>query len=288
MSNNNIKAIALGGIFATIYGILTVLSIYTLPILSIFTLMIMPIFAAYYSSIYSFKNTIIFNIATVFICFILGIGDLLFTILYIVPTLIVGDVYGLINKKNIPLYTSIFLQCITYSITNVLALYLSEAFYDVKIIELIIADEFIYENFSLTILFVLSSAEAIFSSMFIYEQLNKLKIKKEKEKSMPIYGYIAYIIIYLLMILFTFVYKNAFYLMCVFELILCVPLYFQIEKKVKYKNIFFPLFIILYISICFFFCYLKLFEMIFFTLYLFGLLYCIVKILNYLYNERKV
>ena len=73
MSNNNIKAIALGGIFATIYGILTILSIYTLPILSIFTLMIMPIFAAYYSSIYSFKNTIIFKMlfeiinATIFI-----------------------------------------------------------------------------------------------------------------------------------------------------------------------------------------------------------------------------
>ena len=89
-------------------------------------------------------------------CFISGISDPGYVILYVLPTLIIGDIYGLLNRLNIKYYTTIFLQTIAYSITNVIAIYLGELLYDTKIIEFIFGNnKWIYENLSLVILFIL-------------------------------------------------------------------------------------------------------------------------------------
>ena len=42
---------------------------------------------------FSFKETLLFNIVTIIICFLVAIIDPLYTILYVVPTLIVGDLF---------------------------------------------------------------------------------------------------------------------------------------------------------------------------------------------------
>ena len=90
---------------------------------------------------------------------------------------IIGDIYGLLNRLNIKYYTTIFLQTIAYSITNIIAIYLGEILYDTKIIEFIFGNnKWIYENLSLTILFILSGAEAVVSSIFIAERLQSINI----------------------------------------------------------------------------------------------------------------
>ena len=167
--NVDVKAITLAGILAAVYVVVTILSVYSIiPLLSVFSLMIMPIFAAYYASIYSFKKVMLFNITTIILCFLVGIADPIYTLLYVVPTLIVGDLFGVFNKLKLKYYTTILLQTITFSLTNIAALLLAEKVYEIQIIEAIISDAWVYENLSFTILFLLSVAEAVFSSMFVF------------------------------------------------------------------------------------------------------------------------
>jgi hypothetical protein len=116
----------------------------------------------------------------------------------VLPSLIVGDLFGLFNKLKLKYYTTIFLQTISFSLTNIAALLLAEKFYDIQIIEVIISDKWVYENLSFTILLLLSGAEAIFSSIFIFEKLQSFNMIKVKEKQMPGYGYIAIISLFLL------------------------------------------------------------------------------------------
>ena len=106
--NKNLKSITLGAIFAALYAIMSFLSIYFIPILGVIGLIVLPIFAAYYASLYKFKEVLIFNIATILLCFISGISDPGYVILYVLPTLIIGDIYGLLNRLNIKYYTTIF------------------------------------------------------------------------------------------------------------------------------------------------------------------------------------
>lgn len=287
-TKQDIKAITFGGLLAAVYLILTLLSIYVIPILAIIGLFVLPIFAAFYASIYNFKNIITFNLATLIICFISGISDPFFTLLYVLPTLIVGDMYGLFNKLHIKFYTTIFLQSITYSITNLLALYLGELLYDTKIIAFILSDPFLYEYFALVILFLLSGAEAIFSTIFMQEQLKTLKISKEKEKQMPLYGYIFFIVFYLLMIVFKLISLNNFFtLFVLFEIILLIPLIIEINKKIKYANIFWLIYVLIFITINFYLCFVNLVYLIPILMLAPLLIYCVVKLAIFIYNINK-
>ena len=118
--NIDVKSITLAGILAAVYVVITELSVYSvIPLLSVFSLMIMPIFAAYYASIYDFKKVLLFNVTTMILCFIVGIADPLYSVLYVLPTLIVGDLFGLFNKLKLKYYTTILLQTFSFSITNI-------------------------------------------------------------------------------------------------------------------------------------------------------------------------
>ena len=208
--------------------------------------------------------------------------------LYILPTLIVGDALGILNKTKIKFFTTLFLQSVVYSITNYLALYFGEIFYETKIIGFLISDPIIYENFALSILFILSGAEAIFSSIFTMENLKVLKITKDKEKQMPLYGYIACIIFYFLMILFYFCkLNNLFFLMIIFIIILAIPPFIEINKKIKHPTIIWTTYIIIFTLLNFLLCYLTLYYLIAILMALPLIIYCIVKIIFYIYNIRR-
>lgn len=281
---HNIKAITLGGILSAVYFITTLLSVYVMPILSIFGLLIFPIFAAYYASIFSFKHILIFNITTLILCFFGGIGDPYFCLLYIAPTLIVGDLFGLFIHLKIKVYTTLFLQSIVYSITNILTFYLAEWLYEFRFIDFFFSDQWVYENLSLTFLFLLSGAEAIFSFLFINEQFKKIKPMREKEKKFPIYGNISYVFLFLFSILFYFVSYNVYFLIISMLYILSIPLIFEISKKMKHFNLGLMLYILLFSSLNFYLCYLNLFYIIPLVILIPFCIYCIVKIIVYIYN----
>lgn len=284
--NKNLKSITLGAIFAALYAIMSFLSIYFIPILGVIGLIVLPIFAAYYASLYKFKEVLIFNIATILLCFISGISDPGYVILYVLPTLIIGDIYGLLNRLNIKYYTTIFLQTIAYSVTNIIAIYLGELLYDTKIIEFIFGNnKWIYENLSLTILFVLSGAEAVVSSIFIAERLQAINIIKEKEKTYPIYCYISMIILFIASIVFSFVSLNVYFLCFLMFLIISFSKVYEIVDKMKNKTLFTTIFAIAFIIISFvlsaFNKFIYIFLIIMVPMFLYSIKQLIVKIKDY-------
>ena len=285
-SKKTINSITLGAMFAALYGIFSALSIYVLQILSVVGLFIMPIFAAYYASIYKFKETLLFNIAVLIVCFLIGIADPLYCLIYVLPTLIVGDVYGILSRLKIKYYTTMILQTITYSITNVFALVLAEKFYDTQIIRFIISDEWTYQNLSLSILFILSGAEAVVSSAFSYEQLAKVHIYKEKEKQFPIYGYISLIALFILSIIFYFIDNNIYFLLLTISIISSLGLFYEITTY-KHRKYYLIGYVVIVSSISLLLCYFSLFKLILLVFMSPVFIFSIVKILIFIYNNNK-
>lgn len=284
------KSIAYMALLAAVFAVISALSVYSVvPILSVFSLMIMPIFTAYFASVFNTKETMLFNGVTIILCMLVCIVDPLYTFLYVIPTLIVGDLYGLFFKMKIKYYTTMFLQTITFSITNISALYLAEYFYDVQIISLIIGDKWVYENLSLVILFVLSGAEAIFSTMFISEQLKKVKLVKIKEKQMPTYGYIGFVCIYLLAILFYFISKNFYFLMILMMVVLIIPILAYFIKTIKRFDFLLLSYALIMVTINFALCYFNLMYLIPLAILFPFLVYCIVKsIYGIIKNQKEI
>lgn len=286
--NIDVKSITLAGILAAVYVVITVLSVYSvIPLLSVFSLMIMPIFAAYYASIYDFKKVLLFNVTTMILCFLVGIADPLYSVLYVLPTLIVGDLFGLFNKLKLKYYTTILLQTFSFSITNIFALLLAEKFYEIQIIEAIISDKWVYENLSFTILFLLSGAEAIFSSMFVFEKLKSFKIIKVKEKEFPTYGYIALIVLFDLTIISYFISNNLYFLLITIILILSIPILNHFIKTMKLFNLVLLGYFIITITINFILCYFGLYYLVAFVCVFPIFVYALVKTIIYIYNINK-
>ena len=286
--NIDVKSITLAGILAAVYVVITVLSVYSvIPLLSVFSLMIMPIFAAYYASIYDFKKVLLFNVTTMILCFLVGIADPLYSVLYVLPTLIVGDLFGLFNKLKLKYYTTILLQTFSFSITNIFALLLAEKFYEIQIIEAIISDKWVYENLSFTILFLLSGAEAIFSSMFVFEKLKSFKIIKVKEKEFPTYGYIALIVLFGLTIISYFISNNLYFLLITIILILSIPILNHFIKTMKLFNLVLLGYFIITITINFILCYFGLYYLVAFVCVFPIFVYALVKTIIYIYNINK-
>lgn len=266
-SKNNLKSITLGAIFAAIYAIMCFLSVYFISFLGVIGLIILPFFAAYYASLYKVKEILVFNIATIILCFISGISDPGYVILYVLPTLIIGDIYGLLNKLNIKYYTTIFLQTIAYSITNVIAIYLGELLYDTKIIEFIFGNnKWIYENLSLVILFIFSGAEAVVSSVFIAERLRTINIFKQKETTYPMYCYMALILLFIISIIFIFINLNIYFLCVLMFAIISFPKTYSLLEKINNKTVIVTIIVIAFTLLSFIMSYFNVFYYIFIVL----------------------
>jgi len=281
------RAITLGGIYAAIYAVLTAVSIYAFPFLSVFSLLIMPIFAAYYASVYNYKWTLLFNLTTLLLCFIVGLGDPIYVLLYVLPTLIVGDLFGIFNQLKLKYFTTVFLQTITFSITNFLSIYFSEHFLEIDVIKYIISDEWLYNNLALVILFTISGAEAIFASMFVFEKLATLKIVKVKEKEIPNYCYFTIVGMYLFSILFYFISKNFYFLFIYMILIISLPIFKKLIDKVKAKEIFVALFMIVICTMCYVLCMFDYYYLVGLALAAPSLICSIVYLIKEMYNYIK-
>lgn len=282
-----INSITLGGIFAAIYMILTLLSVYLFSILSVFGLILMPVFAAYYASIYRVKETFLFNLATLIVCLICAVQDPFFVLLYILPTLIIGDLFGLLNHLKIPFYATLFLQSLAYSLTNYLAIILAQMIYQTNIISVIIPSVYIYQNFSLCILFVLSGAEAIVATTFVSEQLARLKIVKEKETAIGLSGMITIGLCFILTFFFSYISNNFCHFFFFIGIILSIPQLFAFIHKIKYKELFLALFAVVMICLCFYLSYLEKYRWILFSWMIPFLILDIANLIIYIYNINK-
>ena len=234
--HKKINSMTLAAIFAAIYLVISALSL-AFPFLDGIILVIMPIFATYYAAIYKTKEILLFNLATLLLCFLVTISDPFFSILYIFPTLVVGDLFGLLIKKRVPYYTSFFILSIIYLLTNLFSFYLTKVFYDIDLLQELFQNEGFIQNFSFTFLLFFSMLEAFCCQKIICNELKKFHLSTFYETSLPTYYFIIVILFLLLTILFLFLWTNLYLLCFFFVLSLSI---FSIKEAlcmIKHKSI---------------------------------------------------
>ena len=281
----DVKSLTLAGIFTSIYLVLTLLSVYVFSFFSVLILLVLPVFSAYYSSVFSFKKTFLFNVSVIITCLMLSLNDPFYIFLYVLPTLIIGDFFGLLHKLKIKYYTTIFLQAIAYSIVNIITLFLGDLIYETKIMTMVL---FANNHLSLSFLFILSGTEAIFTSWFVIDKLKSLNFKKEKETNFPLYACYAFFILFILAIMSYFISINFFFLIITILLILAIFLLIEFISKCKHYNVYLVIYVLAVSIINFYLCSLKLFSLVFIIILFPFLLYSVVKMVVYIYNINTI
>ena len=170
--HRKINSMTLAAIFAGIYLIMSALSL-ALPFLDGIILVIMPIFATYYAAKYHLKEIILFNVATLILCFLVTYADPFFSVLYIFPTLLVGDIFGFLYQKKVPYITTYFILSITFLLTNLFSFYLTNVIYNIDLMKEIFNHPGFIADFSLSFFLIFSMLEAFCSKkLFVTNSKN--------------------------------------------------------------------------------------------------------------------
>ncbi len=287
MYQKKIKAMTLAAIFAAIYIIMSALSL-AFPFLDTIILVIMPIFATYYSARYAFKEIVLFNITTLVLCFLVTLSDPFFSILYIVPTLFVGDIFGLLYKKKVPYYTSFFILALTFAFTNLFSFYFTKVIYDIDLLKEIFNNKGFIKDFSLSFLLIFSMLESFICQKLVVQELKKFQLSSPIETKIPIYYFIFNFLLILLSIGCRWIWINLY--LCLFVLVCAISSFSIIEfiKKIKYKTIFFLISILWIMLSSIPFIYYKLYVDLPLIILGFILILQIVYLCQIMYNNLKI
>lgn len=237
MKRNQIQSISYAGIFAAIYMIITLLSV-VFPFLEGFILVIMPIFATYYAIHFSCKQTFIFNLVTLILCFLLSYSDPFFAFIYILPTLIVGDIFGFLIKKKIPFFLTFFFLSLTFLLTNLLTLYLTKIIYHLDLFTYLFSNEKkVMSEFAFSFLFIISIVEAILCQIYILGELKKINITLKKENFSASFYSLIGCCSFIFMCIFKCFSANLYYLLFLFSILLSFPSLYCFFQKRKHLSL---------------------------------------------------
>ena len=247
MKNQKIAAITYGSVFSVIYLLITILAM-TIPMIEGIILVIMPIFATYYAIKFSYKEIILFNICSLLICFLLSISDPFFTLLYIFPTLIIGDVFGITIKFKIKPFSSFIILTLSYFLMNILSLYFTKIIYNIDLLAYLLNnDQNLIQYFSLGLLFIISLVESILCISIVYNELKKLNIQIIMENLNTWYFEFLFIFCFILCLVFKFINFNIHFILFLLCLVILIPSFINFLKIYKHKNLFFIILGIFYI-----------------------------------------
>ena len=220
----------------------------TIPMIEGIILVIMPIFATYYAIKFSYKEIILFNICSLLICFLLSISDPFFTLLYIFPTLIIGDVFGITIKFKIKLFSSFIILTLSYFLMNILSLYFTKIIYNIDLLAYLLNnDQNLIQYFSLGLLFIISLVESILCISIVYNELKKLNIQIIMENLNTWYFEFLFIFCFILCLVFKFINFNIHFILFLLCLVILIPSFINFLKIYKHKNLFFIILGIFYI-----------------------------------------
>ena len=104
---------------------------------------------------------------------------------------------------------------------------------------------------------------------------------------MPLYGYVAFVGLFLLAILFYFVSNNFYFLMVLMMAILCIPILSMLIKKIKHFDFLLLGYVIVMITINFALCYFDLMYVIPLAILLPFMVYCLIKSIKGVIIKKK-
>ena len=114
-----------------------------------------------------------------------------------------------------------------------------------------------------------------------------VKLVKIKEKQMPTYGYISFVCIYLLAVLFYFISKNFYFLMILMMVVLIIPILAYFIKTIKRFDFLLLSYALIMVTINFALCYFNLMYLIPLAILFPFLVYCIVKSIYGIIKNQK-
>lgn len=182
LNMKNVKALTFAGILASIHIVATLLLRFeVIPGIEFIILFFVPFFSAYYSYKANWKQLLIYFVSTLAICLVL---DYISTLLYILPTLVTGSIYGILVKKKFAGMNIIY----TLTIVETALFYLSAliikglvggVYFDV------IANIFHLKNkesavITFGLIFVYSFMQSFLLHYAMKYQLKKLKVEVKK------------------------------------------------------------------------------------------------------------
>lgn len=237
MKKRKLNALTLAALFAAIYIIMSAFSL-AFPFFDAIILVIMPIFATYYAAKYHFKEIILFNLSTILLCFLVTISDPFFSVLYILPTLFVGDIFGLLYQKKIPYFTTYFILSISFLLTNLFSFYLTKVIYEIDLLQQLFHNASFSKYFSLTFLLALSMIESFVCQTLVSNELKKFNLQIFKENTIPLYYFIVLGILIAVCVASLWLWINLYICLFVFIVSLSIFMWMECFKKIKQKTLF--------------------------------------------------
>lgn len=188
---NNTRALAFGGLLAAIH-LIAAIAVEYLPGLDLFLIFILPFFSVMY--VLKVKATYVasYAIATFIIALIFNPPVAL---LYILPSLIVGILYGYLVKVKTTSMTLIYILAASQLITFFLSCFSIQLLYGIDVISSIQhffkIDLEAYRFLGLPLLVIYCFAQAFLLHIILKSQLKKFKIRFEKTPFPPLWFNIA-------------------------------------------------------------------------------------------------
>lgn len=209
--------IAYMGIMCAINVIFVLMST-LLPILLFLLVFILPLTSAIVTLLCKKKYLPIYFVATITLCMIVTIWNISDTLLYVIPSLISGIIFGIVIEKKVnPIWTIIISTVINFGITFAV-IPLINLVLDININETILAvinlNDFTYKSeLVISFIFVISLVQQVLSFLVVKEELPKIGITSNYNDSNNIILYVVSLVSFALTLLFSFIYSPlAFFL----------------------------------------------------------------------------
>lgn len=174
-----VQNITFMGIMAAINIVFVLLTTYVFPALFFLLVFILPLTSVVVTLLCKKRYFIFYFVATVAICLVSTLNDFSQTILYVIPSLISGFVFGILIEKKVPTIWNIFLcSWISFGFTYLgipiikLQYGADPVFTFIKVFHL---ESFAYVNYLIpSFIFFIALAQSLISYAVIKTQSNKL------------------------------------------------------------------------------------------------------------------
>ena len=238
--------IALGGLFACLHLLFLLFSKFVVGS-ELLLVLFLPLLSTIYTLKCDKKNTIMFVIATLLICFVF---DIVNTFIYVIPSLMCGIVYGILRKKG---FKELELLCIS-GLTHVvsIAFSFSVIIFLFKEVDFMSVFEKILslngENLFVVVflmLIVLGFCEAFLVHVITDNELERFSSKVEKNEYVPRWFFFPAIISFVLVVVTSVLFRVYSVFAMIIFFVFFIPYIVEGIINLKYKILTYSMIVIL-------------------------------------------
>lgn len=235
------KTITLMAMMAAINVIFSLLGAY-IPVLSVILIIFLPLTSAFIEVSCEDKYFPIYAFGTFGLCLAATFHIIDFAILYIIPSIITGYLFGLMSKKKVSSIWAIFIATIaqtiiTYALIPLLELITEINFIDYTITLLHLDEINNIRDFVLLGIFLASLAQIILSYIVCSSELKKLGFENKKISELDCIVHYSTIGATVLSIPFFFIFKGLGYLFTSISIFFAIFVIYESIAKREYRKL---------------------------------------------------